>query len=92
MAKSYDDDTDFTCVRRVVWKASAPLTSEFFGTLGQKGRANKTITPRIASAFNAIAGQGFRGQRTIVAHMPHRQFLLFYRATATVKLPLTVIA
>ena len=31
MAKPYDDDTDFTCVRRVVWKASAPLTSEFFG-------------------------------------------------------------
>ena len=29
MAKPYDDDTDFTCVRRVVWKA--PLTSEFFG-------------------------------------------------------------
>ena len=28
-AKPYDDDTDFTCVRRVVWKA--PLTSEFFG-------------------------------------------------------------
>jgi hypothetical protein len=31
MAKPYDDDTDFTCVRGVVWKASAPLSSEIFG-------------------------------------------------------------
>ena len=38
MAKPYDDDTDFTCVRRVVWKASAPLTSEFFGGGNRDGR------------------------------------------------------
>ena len=38
MAKPYDDDTDFTCVRRVVWKA--PLTSEFFGA------ATETVAPR----------------------------------------------
>src|SRR6516225_4601226 len=38
MAKPYDDDTDFTCVRRVVWKASAPLTSEFFGDGNRDGR------------------------------------------------------
>jgi hypothetical protein len=53
MEKPYDDDTDFTCVRRVVWKASAPLTSELFGAAKKMVALNSSRLRRDALASKA---------------------------------------
>src|SRR6516162_3636041 len=75
MAKPNDDDTDFTCVRRVVWKASAPLTSELFGA------ATEMVAPRTGalpiSAFPTVMpGYGpseRRSSRQFPRHLGERR-------------------